>query len=146
MVQAMVLTAAVLTIVGGLVRAACALMEYKDRIRQEKIQSTIDAYARFHAITVHEYMANLDGEVRIIDPAGNEYVVQVAGKWDPPRTLKLMPPTDAQRYAWEWSAHLLQLIEEGQIRQARRDRRRLALTAIALAVVLRVRRRLRRAR
>jgi hypothetical protein len=57
-----------------------------------------------------------------------------------------MAEDDAQRYMWEWGAHLLQLIEEGEARQARRDRRRFAVTAITLAVVLRVRRALGRAR
>jgi hypothetical protein len=64
----------------------------------------------------------------------------------PSWALGLMADADARRYAWEWSAHLLQLIEEGEIRQARRDRRRLALAAVTLAIALRVRRVLGRAR
>jgi hypothetical protein len=60
--------------------------------------------------------------------------------------LGLLAPEDAQRYAWEWGAHLHQLIEEGELRQARIDRRRLALAAVTLAVALRVRRVLKRAR
>lgn len=64
----------------------------------------------------------------------------------PAWALGLMAAKDAQRYAWEWGAHLHQLIEEGQTRQARTDRRRLALTAVTLAVALRVRRVLTRAR
>jgi hypothetical protein len=63
----------------------------------------------------------------------------------PPWVLGLMPPNDAQRYTSEWTAHLDQLIAEGEIRQARRDRRRLALAAITLAIALRVRRALGRA-
>lgn len=64
----------------------------------------------------------------------------------PTWALGLLAPEDAQRYAWEWGAHLHQLIEEGQTRQARIDRRRLALAAVTLAVALRVRRVLTRAR
>ncbi|MGO9322669.1 MAG: hypothetical protein ACLQBY_17960 [Solirubrobacteraceae bacterium] len=54
--------------------------------------------------------------------------------------LALMPDEDAQRYCQEWGAHLHQLVEEGEIRQARRDRRRLALAAVTLAIALRWRR------
>jgi hypothetical protein len=64
----------------------------------------------------------------------------------PSWAFTLMATQDAQRYAREWGAHLHQLIEEGALRQARRDRRRLALAAITLAVALRVRRALGRAR
>lgn len=63
-------------------------------------------------------------------------------KW----ALGLLAAEDAHRYGWEWGAHLLQLVEEGELRQARRDRRRLAFSAIALAVALRVRNVLRKAR
>lgn len=52
----------------------------------------------------------------------------------------LLTPDDAQRYKWEWSDHLRQLIEDGEAKQARIDRRRLALAAIFLAIVLRARR------
>ncbi|HEY3829955.1 MAG TPA: hypothetical protein VGL57_12220 [Solirubrobacteraceae bacterium] len=54
--------------------------------------------------------------------------------------MGLMSAEDARRYAWEWGAHLCQLIEEGECKQARRDRRVLALTAVFLAVALRARR------
>lgn len=60
--------------------------------------------------------------------------------------LTLMATRDIWRYAREWAAHLFQLIEEGELSQARRDRRRLALAAITLAVALRMRRALNRAR
>jgi hypothetical protein len=60
--------------------------------------------------------------------------------------LALMRRNDARRYGCEWSAHLHQLIEEGETRQARRDRRRLALAAITLAVALRIRQALGRTR
>ena len=60
--------------------------------------------------------------------------------------LGLMAGEDAQRYAQEWGAHLHQMINEGKIREARRDRRRLAIAAITLTVALRVRRVLSRAR
>lgn len=64
----------------------------------------------------------------------------------PTVALVLFQAPDAQRYAAEWSAHLHQLIEDGELPQAKRDRRRLAFAAITLAVVLRIRRALRRAR
>jgi hypothetical protein len=58
----------------------------------------------------------------------------------PTWATSLMPAADARRYAWEWGAHLYQLIEEGQLRQARRDRRVLALAGLLMAVALRARR------
>jgi len=64
----------------------------------------------------------------------------------PSVALGLLATEDAERYEREWGAHLYQLIEEGEFRQARRDRRRLVLAAITLAIVLRVRRALSRAR
>jgi len=54
--------------------------------------------------------------------------------------LALTSPDDATRYAAEWSAHLHERIQEGEIKQARRDRRRLIIAAVTLAVALRVRR------
>jgi hypothetical protein len=60
--------------------------------------------------------------------------------------LGLMSADDAQRYSSEWGAHLLQLIEEGEVGQARRDRRRFVIATITLAVALRVRRAFGRAR
>jgi hypothetical protein len=64
----------------------------------------------------------------------------------PSWALGLMADQDAQRYAWEWGAHLHQLIEEGEARQARRDRRRFVVAAVTLAVALRLRRAVGRAR
>lgn len=61
-------------------------------------------------------------------------------------TLWLMRAEDAERYEREWGAHLAQLVEEGALEQARRDRRRLALAAVTLAVALRVRQVLSRVR
>ncbi len=58
----------------------------------------------------------------------------------PTWSLRLLNPEDARRYGLEWSAHLHQLLEEGEERQARIDRRRLALLAVALGVALRARR------
>jgi hypothetical protein len=54
--------------------------------------------------------------------------------------LRLFDPIDAQRYTREWGAHLYQLVEEGDIKRARIDRRRLAFAAVFLALALRVRR------
>jgi hypothetical protein len=52
----------------------------------------------------------------------------------------LLSDQDAARYTYEWGAHLRQLIEEGQLDQARRDRRMLAVAALHLAFALRLRR------
>ncbi len=54
--------------------------------------------------------------------------------------LALMDSEDARRYGAEWSAHLGQLIEEGEHKQARKDRRRLMVAGLTIAVVVRVRR------
>jgi hypothetical protein len=63
------------------------------------------------------------------------------GKTNPPTwVLRLMTPKDAHRYKLEWGAHLHQLIEDGEIRQARHDRRRFVFAAVTIAVALRVRR------
>jgi hypothetical protein len=88
--------------------------------------------------------------LRLKQPSGFELVVG-AGQHHPPTdvpswALRLMGSDDAQRYTWEWGAHLHQLVEEGELRQARRDRRRLALGAITMAIALRVRQVLRKAR
>jgi hypothetical protein len=53
--------------------------------------------------------------------------------------LGLMTAEDACRYEREWGAHLHQQVAEGDIKQARRDRRRMAFAAIKLAIALRVR-------
>jgi hypothetical protein len=51
---------------------------------------------------------------------------------------------DAERYRKEWGAHVWELIEEGQSKQARRDRRRLIRSIFWIAVVVRVTRALTR--
>jgi hypothetical protein len=58
----------------------------------------------------------------------------------------LLGPTDAERYRKEWGAHLWELIAEGDLRQARHDRRRLIRTIFWLALAIRVRRIFTRAR
>jgi hypothetical protein len=58
----------------------------------------------------------------------------------PAWTLRVLDAQDAQRYAAEWSAHISQLLDEGEDKQARKDRRRLAVAALVLGVALRVRR------
>lgn len=60
--------------------------------------------------------------------------------------LRLFDPIDVQRYSREWSAHLYQLVEEGDLKRARIDRRRLMYAAIFLALALRVRRAFNQAR
>jgi hypothetical protein len=57
----------------------------------------------------------------------------------PSWATRLMPAADARRYTWEWGAHLYQLVEEGQLKQARRDRRMLALAGLLMAMALRAR-------
>jgi hypothetical protein len=58
----------------------------------------------------------------------------------PTWALRLFNPIDAQRYSREWGAHLYQLVEEGDIKQARIDRLCLMCAAVFLALALRVRR------
>jgi hypothetical protein len=62
----------------------------------------------------------------------------------PAWSLSFFPRADIYRYENEWGAHLQQLISEGELKQARRDRHRLMMAGITLAIVVRVRRRLRR--
>lgn len=54
-------------------------------------------------------------------------------------TLRLLPPADARRYNLEWAAHLRELLEDGDHKRLRADRRRLGLLAMCLAVVIRAR-------
>ncbi len=54
-------------------------------------------------------------------------------------TLRLLPPADARRYNLEWAAHLRELLDDGDHRRLRADRRKLGLLAICLAVVIRAR-------
>jgi len=64
---------------------------------------------------------------------------------DPPGlALRLFSRADAEHYAREWGAHLWELVADGEHRQARRDRRRMALGAPWLALQLRTRALLRR--
>lgn len=95
---------------------------------------------------------------QITEPAGSEAVVSRVSRWlrmpsharvrrgqapvavDPPAlALRLFSREDAAHYAREWRAHLSELVVDGEHRQARRDRRRLALRAPSLALELRVR-------
>jgi hypothetical protein len=64
----------------------------------------------------------------------------------PTWALRLFNPLDAQRYSREWGAHLYQLVEEGDIKQARIDRRCLVCATVFLALALRVRRAFNQAR
>ncbi len=52
----------------------------------------------------------------------------------------LMAREDAERYHQEWAAHLAQLIEDGEKNRAKVHRRRLLGAAVAMAIILRVRR------
>ena len=73
------------------------------------------------------------------------------------RTPDAMPPTlpgwafrfmsakDADRYRRELEAHLWERVRDGEVRAARRERRRLTIAMLALGVVLRVRHQLGRA-
>lgn len=65
---------------------------------------------------------------------------------DIPRWALALLGDDGERYAREWAAHLHERVEDGEIREARRDRRRLVrrAPAIALSTRLRAIRRLRR--
>lgn len=52
----------------------------------------------------------------------------------PAWVLALLGPGEGRRYAEEWSAHLHHRIEDGQIHEARVDRRRIARRALVLAL------------
>jgi hypothetical protein len=54
--------------------------------------------------------------------------------------LALLTSDDAKRYNQEWAAHLHQRIQDGEIREARIDRRRLIRRAIVMAMTGRVHR------
>lgn len=112
-----------------------------------------DAQAKHQSLTIHEVA--LDGDLLSVEfsyerPSFLSRLFRkdqrVTPASVPSWALELMPSNDAQRYMAEWGAHLHQLIREGELRQARCDRRRLALTAVSLAIVLRVRRALSQAR
>ncbi len=53
--------------------------------------------------------------------------------------LRLLDPVDAERYALEWAAHLHERICDGEIREARVDRRRLVRHALLRAALQRLR-------
>jgi hypothetical protein len=53
---------------------------------------------------------------------------------------------ERERYQREWGAHLLQLVEDGEIEQARAHRRQFRRQAVLLAIAIRTRRALGRAR
>lgn len=83
-------------------------------------------------------------------PAGTSRRVRTPGRVarsSPPRmALRLFAEVDAERYAREWGAHLWELVAGGEHRQARSDRRRMAIGAPWLALQLRMRALLRRRR
>lgn len=58
----------------------------------------------------------------------------------PAWVLALLDPEEAQRCAGEWGAHLHQQIEDGEVREARVDRRRFVRHALVLAITRRARR------
>lgn len=125
------------------------MLEFGDRkVYVDTPRLTIDVIEQ---IAVRMDVTPLD----VVDAMGTKKFVPIEqiGKSEPtPRinvpswAIGLMNADDAQRYAFEWGAHLYQLVNEGQIKQARRDRRGLAFTAISLAVALRLRRVFSRAR
>lgn len=58
----------------------------------------------------------------------------------PDWALLLLRTDDADRYRKEFGAHLCELIQAGEMRQARRDRRRMIAAVLWFAVALRARR------
>lgn len=63
---------------------------------------------------------------------GVETVAELAAL--PAWVLALLGPDEGPRYAEEWSAHLHDRIEDGEIHEARVDRRRLTRRALVLAL------------
>jgi hypothetical protein len=57
----------------------------------------------------------------------------------PPWALALLSADEATRCAQEWTAHLYQQVQEGEIREASIDRKRLARRAVVMAVTSRIR-------
>jgi len=53
--------------------------------------------------------------------------------------LALLGSEEAKRYAQEWAAHLDERVREGELREARIDRRRLTRSAIVMAMTTRLR-------
>jgi len=63
------------------------------------------------------------------------------GRTDVPTcVLALLSIEEAKRYDQEWAAHLHQRVQEGEVREASIDRRRLIRRAIVMAMTKRVRR------
>jgi hypothetical protein len=58
----------------------------------------------------------------------------------PTCVLALLSIEEAKRYDQEWAAHLHQRVQEGEVREASIDRRRLIRRAIVMAMTKRVRR------
>ncbi len=136
--------ASVITVLGALAATGRYIDHMKGLpLRTPSVKDVLNA-ANVIAIKMERPLSRVEFAQRIKD-AEARIKAQEKTKM-PPWAFSLMTAKDAQRYAWEWGAHLHQLIEEGELRQARRDRRRLVLAAITLAVALRVRRALGRAR
>jgi hypothetical protein len=53
---------------------------------------------------------------------------------DIPRWALVCLGEEAERYAREWAAHLHERVEDGEIREAKRDRRRLVRRAVAMGL------------
>ncbi|HTA34199.1 MAG TPA: hypothetical protein VK721_12320 [Solirubrobacteraceae bacterium] len=140
------------TIVGAAGSAACAWIgirpRWEMRRRRNDLRRSVWEWEMHTERRFREARIRYGGHVEIEERTGEVQVIRHReGAYAPPRwALAWMSSEDACRYQCEWSAHLHQLIEEGEGRQAWRDRRRLALAAISFAIVLRLRRALGRAR
>ena len=62
----------------------------------------------------------------------------------PASILALLDSAHAEQYGSEWKAHLAQRVADAQLREARRDRRRLIRYALVLALTSRLDRMLKR--
>jgi hypothetical protein len=120
--------------------------EKVDRAARKKIRR-VEKMTTHHVEEVLEYIRN-DAEreeCERIDRAWHSMELhreqQSSGDMTVPMwVLGLLRLEDARRYALEWGAHLHQLVEEGQAKRAHADRRWLALSAVTLALTLRLHR------
>jgi H+/gluconate symporter-like permease len=58
----------------------------------------------------------------------------------PDWAIDILPAEERERYGREFNAHLFELVESGEYKQAEHDRRALMLASFSLAIVIRLQR------
>jgi hypothetical protein len=140
MIAALTALGAIASVLGawwGYVSWKNTATERKEQAARSKLEKLDLPPVMFAQIEVHELL-DLEKALEFLERRRIEARESYATV--PSVVLLLFQPNDRDRYSREWTAHLCQLIAEGEIKRAKRDRRRLAGAAVLIAIGTRVRR------